>query len=44
VAVVRPADDAREGDRRMLEQGVLDVTREDVEAAADDQIIFRSTT
>src|SRR5207249_3604251 len=38
--LVRPADDARHHDRRMLEQDVLHIAREDVEATADDEVLL----
>src|SRR5215469_18493716 len=38
--LVRPADDAGHRDRGMLEQEVLHVAREDVEAAADDEVLL----
>src|SRR5215203_4118189 len=39
VPFVGPSDDADERDCRVLDQRVLDVAREDVEPAADDQIL-----
>ena len=37
---VRPADDRRRGDARVLEQHLLDVAGEDVHPAADDEVLL----